>query len=48
MMYQMGPGMMVGMGASMLFWIVLTTVVALVLIDACTWLVQSGGSSAGG
>ncbi len=39
MMHQMGPGMMVGMGASMLCWIVLTTVVALLLIGACTWLV---------
>jgi len=39
MMQQMGTGMMGGMGASMLFWIVFTTVVALLLIGACTWLV---------
>ncbi len=40
MMPQMGPGMMGGMGPSLLFWwIVLTTVVVLLLISACTWLV---------
>lgn len=39
MMPQMGPGMMGGMGLSLLFWIVLTVVVVLLLISVCTWLV---------
>jgi flagellar basal body-associated protein FliL len=39
MMQQMGPSMMFGMTASMLFWVVLTTVVILLLIGACTWLI---------
>jgi len=39
MMQQMGPGMMFGMTASMLFWVVLVTVIVLLLIGACTWLI---------
>lgn len=41
MMQHMGSGMMVGMGASMLFWIVLATIVALLLIGACLLLVAN-------
>jgi hypothetical protein len=35
----MGPGMMFGMGAFMLFWIALATVVCLLLIGLFIWLV---------
>lgn len=37
----MMPTMMSGMGMSMFFWIVLITLVCLILIAACVWLLAS-------
>jgi hypothetical protein len=37
----MMPNIMSGMGTSMFFWIVLITLLCLLIIGACTWLVAS-------